>query len=240
MSSYKDVSICEENGLPLPSCQNNADDLQLEAVNAKIKEDKEEIEKLNQLQREVAKQMNLGSLPDSTAPLAMSLKDKTEADKRSVYVANVDYGATEEELRTHFHGCGFINRVTIVCNKFNGRPKGCAYVEFSDQDSVATAKIMDDSLFRGRQIKVSCKRTNLPGISTTNRRFRGATTRGGYHRGGYGAMRGPKRGANFTPYPQNVYRWKNPAAAAAQSSRVPVDLGSAAVQDLDNVKNSTS
>ena len=29
-----------------------------------------------------------------------------------------------------------------------------AYVEFSDKDSVTTAQALDDSLFRGRQIKV--------------------------------------------------------------------------------------
>ena len=54
----------------------------------------------------------------------------------------------------HFHGCGAINRVTILCNKFDGHPKGFAYVEFSDKDSVSTAMALDDSLFRGRQIKV--------------------------------------------------------------------------------------
>jgi len=57
-------------------------------------------------------------------------------------------------LETHFHGCGSINRVTILCNKFDGHPKGFAYIEFADMDSVNTAMAMDDSLFRGRQIKV--------------------------------------------------------------------------------------
>ena len=75
-------------------------------------------------------------------------------DGRSCYVGNVDYGATAEELEQHFHGCGSINRVTILCNKFDGNPKGFAYVEFTDKDSVDTAMALDDSLFRGRQIKV--------------------------------------------------------------------------------------
>ena len=44
--------------------------------------------------------------------------------------------------------------MTILCNKFDGHPKGFAYVEFSDKDSVSTAMALDDSLFRGRQIKV--------------------------------------------------------------------------------------
>ena len=75
---------------------------------------------------------------------------------RSVYIGNVDYGATAEELEQHFHGCGSINRVTILCNKFDGTPKGFAYIEFTDKDSVETAMALDESLFRGRQIKVFC------------------------------------------------------------------------------------
>ena len=88
------------------------------------------------------------------ASLNMSFEEKMDVDNRSVYIGNVDYGATAEELEQHFHGCGSINRVTILCNKFDGHPKGFAYVEFTDKDSVSTAMALDDSLFRGRQIKV--------------------------------------------------------------------------------------
>jgi polyadenylate-binding protein 2 len=78
--------------------------------------------------------------------------------------------------------------VTILCNKFNGHPKGFAYVEFNEKDSVMTAVALDGTFLRGRQIKVGdCrlisfsnvmkvtekkvipKRTNIPGISSTNR-----------------------------------------------------------------------
>lgn len=90
----------------------------------------------------------------AASPLNMSLEEKMEVDNRSIYVGNVDYGATAEELEQHFHGCGSINRVTILCNKFDGHPKGFAYIEFGDRDSVQTAMAMDESLFRGRQIKV--------------------------------------------------------------------------------------
>lgn len=85
-----------------------------------------------------------------------------------IYI-QVDYGATAEELEQHFHGCGSVNRVTILCNKFDGHPKGFAYIEFAERDSVQTAMAMDESMFRGRQIKVMPKRTNKPGFSMTNR-----------------------------------------------------------------------
>ncbi|EFB28676.1 hypothetical protein PANDA_022375, partial [Ailuropoda melanoleuca] len=104
-------------------------------------------------------------------PVIMSIEEKMEADARSIYVGNVDYGATAEELEAHFHGCGSVNRVTILCDKFSGHPKGFAYIEFSDKESVRTSLALDESLFRGRQIKVIPKRTNRPGISTTDRGF---------------------------------------------------------------------
>ena len=40
------------------------------------------------------------------------------------YVGQVDYEATPEELRAHFAPCGTLNRITIVCDKISGHPKG--------------------------------------------------------------------------------------------------------------------
>uniref|UniRef100_A0A8C8Z8I1 PABPN1 like, cytoplasmic n=1 Tax=Prolemur simus TaxID=1328070 RepID=A0A8C8Z8I1_PROSS len=58
-------------------------------------------------------------------PFPGTHKEKVEADHRSVYVGNVDYGGTAEELEAHFSHCGRIQRVTILCDKFSGHPKGC-------------------------------------------------------------------------------------------------------------------
>lgn len=44
--------------------------------------------------------------------------------RHSVYVGQVDYAATPEQLLSHFEACGTVERVTIVCDKFSGRPKG--------------------------------------------------------------------------------------------------------------------
>lgn len=176
-------------------------DPELEAIKARVKEMEEEAEKLKQLQSEVNKQMTLGS-PNATTP-ALSLEEKMEIDNRSIYVGNVDYGATAEELEAHFHGCGSINRVTILCNKIDGHPKGFAYIEFASKDFVETALAMNETLFRGRQIKVSSKRTNRPGLCTTNRIPRGFRGRGGLPRGRgsaaccHGVHRGRGRGAMY-------------------------------------------
>lgn len=52
-------------------------------------------------------------------------EDKEEIDARSIFVGNVDYGASPEEIQAHFQSCGSINRVTILLDKFSGQPKGC-------------------------------------------------------------------------------------------------------------------
>ncbi|KAK0565035.1 hypothetical protein OC861_003960 [Tilletia horrida] len=82
-------------------------------------------------------------------------EEKEEVDSRSVYVGNVDYSATPEDLHGHFSSCGNINRVTILCDKFTGHPKGYAYVEFAEPSLVANALLLNESLFKGRLIKVS-------------------------------------------------------------------------------------
>ncbi len=65
-----------------------------------------------------------------------------ETDKRSVYVGNVDYGATPEELQEHFKSCGAINRITIMVDKFTCCPKGFAYMEFNDEAGVQNATLL--------------------------------------------------------------------------------------------------
>lgn len=180
--------------------EEQAEDPELEAIKARVREMEEEAEKLKQMQSEVEKQMALS--PPSV--LGLTMEEKIEIDARSIYVGNVDYGATAEELEQHFHGCGSINRVTIQCDKYSGHPKGFAYIEFTDKDSVPTSMALDESLFRGRQIKVMPKRTNRPGISTTNRPPRGRgfrrTPRVSYY-GGYRPMRRSfRRRSWFYPY----------------------------------------
>nr|2JWN_A Chain A, Embryonic polyadenylate-binding protein 2-B [Xenopus laevis]2JWN_B Chain B, Embryonic polyadenylate-binding protein 2-B [Xenopus laevis] len=102
-------------------------------------------------------------------PQPLSAEEKKEIDKRSVYVGNVDYGSTAQDLEAHFSSCGSINRITILCDKFSGHPKGYAYIEFAERNSVDAAVAMDETVFRGRTIKVLPKRTNMPGISSTDR-----------------------------------------------------------------------
>ncbi|KAL8694748.1 MAG: hypothetical protein Q9218_000674 [Villophora microphyllina] len=81
-------------------------------------------------------------------------EDREDIDARSIFVGNVDYGASPEEIQSHFQSCGSINRVTILLDKFTGHPKGYAYVEFTEPNLVAQALVLNESMFRGRNLKV--------------------------------------------------------------------------------------
>lgn len=121
-------------------------------------------------------------------------------DARSIYIGNVDYAATPEELHAHFQSCGTINRITILCDKFTGHPKGFAYIEFAEESSVKNSEALNESLFRNRLLKVTPKRTNVPGYS--HRGGRGGArgnTRGAF-RAARGFRGGRSRRANYSPY----------------------------------------
>ncbi|NXR92182.1 EPA2A protein, partial [Hypocryptadius cinnamomeus] len=201
------AAVCkaaDEGSDPSPQEGNSAEeqdvqDPELEAIKAKLREIEKEDERLKELQLEAENHLFMSSEADrcpsvhdkpllSTALFPLTTKEKMEVDQRSIYVGNVDYGGTAEELESHFNSCGQINRVTILCDKFSGHPKGYAYIEFEEQSSVKAAVELDESVFRGRVIKVLPKRTNMPGISSTDR--------GGYRgwchaRGGLGRWGGP-------------------------------------------------
>ncbi|KOS20386.1 Polyadenylate-binding protein 2 [Escovopsis weberi] len=168
---------------------------EIQAMKRRVAEMEEEAKKLREMQ---------ATLEQQSADLA---DDKESVDARSIFVGNVDYSASPEEVQAHFQSCGSINRVTILLDKFTGQPKGYAYVEFTEPSLVAQALVLNESVFKGRNIKVTPKRTNIPGMSRGRGRgaYRGGGRgmfhgRGGFNpRGGYrGGYRG--RGRGFTPY----------------------------------------
>ncbi|CAA0834512.1 Polyadenylate-binding protein 2 [Striga hermonthica] len=137
----------------------------LESMKKRLQEIEEEAGALREMQAKVEKEM--AATQDSSGASATQA-EKEEVDSRSIYVGNVDYACTPEEVQQHFQSCGTVNRVTILTDKF-GQPKGFAYVEFVEIEAVQNALLLNESELHGRQLKVSAKRTNVPGM----KQFRG-------------------------------------------------------------------
>ncbi|KAF8204943.1 hypothetical protein BJ912DRAFT_939782, partial [Pholiota molesta] len=176
-----------DNADPPIDDSEDAESNEILLMKQRVAEMEREANKLRELQ---AAAEQAAHSADETGGSMETDEDKANADNRSVYVGNVDYGATPEEIQGHFQACGTINRVTILCDKFTGHPKGYAYVEFSEPEHIDAAVALDNSLFRGRLIKVTAKRTNVPGFNRGGGRGRG---RPGY-RGGYRGY------AGYSPY----------------------------------------
>jgi len=134
-------------------------DAEIEAMKRRVKEMEEEALKIDAVQNSVIKSPQVANGPG--------------VDSRSIYVGNVDYSTTPEELQEFFQSCGAVNRITILCDKFSGHPKGYAYVEFKDADAIVNAMILNESEFKGRPLKISPKRTNIPGYAEPRGRGRG-------------------------------------------------------------------
>ncbi|EMR62382.1 poly(A) binding protein Pab2 [Eutypa lata] len=189
----EDPSLAEEGN----------DEEEITAMKRRVAEMEQEAAKLREMQASLEERERTQELGE----------DKSDVDSRSIFVGNVDYSASPEDIQAHFQSCGSINRVTILLDKFTGQPKGYAYVEFTEPNLVAQALVLNDSVLKGRNIKVTPKRTNIPGMSRGRGRGRGGFGRGGgvggggfggrggfSPRGGYrGGYRGRARGG-FTPY----------------------------------------
>ena len=104
----------------------------------------------------------------------------------------MDFSTTQQELQDFFQSCGTVVRVTIRVNKITGKPKGYAYVMFAEPEAIPNALLLNESLFKGRILRVTTKRTNVPRFTGG----RGGGGGGGGPRGYYGSPRGmrPMRG----------------------------------------------
>lgn len=74
----------------------------------------------------------------------------------NIYVGNLPYSTTEDDLRAAFESHGEVTSCNIIIDKFSGRSKGFGFVEMSD-DSAASAAIeaLDGSEMGGRTLKVN-------------------------------------------------------------------------------------
>jgi RNA recognition motif-containing protein len=65
-----------------------------------------------------------------------------------LYVGNLSYSTTEDELRTLFLEAGTVTSVALIKDRDSGRPKGFAFVEMSNQAEAQKAI----QLFNGRNL----------------------------------------------------------------------------------------
>ncbi|MBE9050333.1 RNA-binding protein, partial [Nostocales cyanobacterium LEGE 11386] len=74
----------------------------------------------------------------------------------SIYVGNLSYQVTEEDLKRAFAEYGTVNRVQLPTDRETGRPRGFAFVEMeTDAQETAAIEALDGAEWMGRDLKVN-------------------------------------------------------------------------------------
>jgi cold-inducible RNA-binding protein len=75
---------------------------------------------------------------------------------KNIFVGNLNFGTTEDSVRTLFETHGTVGRVNIVTDRDTGQPRGFGFVEMSDDGEGEKAiAALNGSDFDGRTLNVN-------------------------------------------------------------------------------------
>ena len=81
---------------------------------------------------------------------------------KSIYVGNLPFSATEDEVRALFSPFGEVQSVKIVSDRETGRPRGFGFVEMDDGDADNAIKALEGHQMGGRALKINEARPKAP------------------------------------------------------------------------------
>lgn len=102
-----------------------------------------------------------------------------------IYVGNLPFSATEDDVRGLFQEYGSVEDVSLVSDRETGRPRGFGFVEMDASGANAAIQALDGLDYGGRNLRVNEAR---PREERPPRRDGGGYGGGG-GRGGYGGGR---------------------------------------------------
>ncbi|AFY89388.1 MAG: hypothetical protein CLLPBCKN_000049 [Chroococcidiopsis cubana SAG 39.79] len=95
----------------------------------------------------------------------------------SIYVGNLSYDVTQEDLTKVFADYGTVTRVQLPIDRESGRPRGFGFVEMETEDAEEAAiSELDGARWMGRVLKVNKAKPREEGGSRTS------NSRGSYNR----------------------------------------------------------
>lgn len=94
--------------------------------------------------------------PSSAPPVAPPSSSTQQGQKHDVFVGNLAFSTTEEQLYAAFSELGRIVKVRMVSDLETGKPRGFAFIEFEDpQAALSAIRNMNDYEINGRRIRVN-------------------------------------------------------------------------------------
>ena len=86
--------------------------------------------------------------------------EKTEVGSQRIYLGNLSYDASEEDLKDLFKGVGTVRNVEIVYNRRTHKSKGYGFVDMLNVEEAKRAvEVLHDQFFMGRKLVVSGAKT---------------------------------------------------------------------------------
>lgn len=74
----------------------------------------------------------------------------------NIYVGNLPYSVTEDELKEAFGEFGEVTSVNVIMDRFTGQSKGFAFVEMANNSEADEAiKALNESPMKGRNLRVN-------------------------------------------------------------------------------------
>ena len=90
----------------------------------------------------------------------------------NIYVGNLSFEVTEEDLRQAFESFGQLSSVRVITDRDTGRSKGFGFIEMSnDAEAQAAISGMNGKELKGRALKVNEARPRSEGGGGGRRRF---------------------------------------------------------------------
>lgn len=74
---------------------------------------------------------------------------------KKLYVGNLSFNSTEEQIRTQFATFGEVIGVNLITDRETGRLRGFGFIEMDDAGAKAAIQGMDGVNFDGRNLKVN-------------------------------------------------------------------------------------
>ena len=99
---------------------------------------------------------------------------------KRIYVGNLPFTATEDDVRNLFGQHGAVESVSLISDRETGRPRGFGFVEMGDDEGSAAIEALDGTMYGDRSLKVNEARPREP------RRGGGGGGGGGGYGGGGG------------------------------------------------------
>ena len=81
---------------------------------------------------------------------------------KSIYVGNLPFSASEEDIRNAFAVFGEVLSVKLIEDRETGRPRGFGFVEMEDEAALRAIESLDGTDFGGRSLKVNEARPRQP------------------------------------------------------------------------------